>query len=347
MTGDSATTGGADGALLRRYRRLMLSYPRHYRRYRGEEMLAALLDATPPGRDRPTWREGVGLVVGGLRRRLRVRPGPATKLAAVLAAAICGVLVAAGGAWLGWRTAAPLPDSAQVARIASAVPLSPAKPAIRHDYIFGSPAGEGSPGLTGLAEYDSGGVIYVYNSSPVGRPGPSALAAEVADRLRADGWRVDGATFDGKWTTSVVAYKGGTHVVFFDVSGFAKLRIDRAEPAAVPVLTVVGLIVGALMGWLLAGWVSRRAATQPVAVKVAVILLSTVSFAAFTPACFYGWIPVVRGYVEEGQGGALWGGLVFIGVRPLAGIGAVAALIVVALAALPQLGRGPATAIHS
>jgi len=64
----------------RRYRRLLLAYPADYRRERGEEIVATLLDGADPARSRPTTGEAADVVLGGLRRRLGldVVPGLAT-----------------------------------------------------------------------------------------------------------------------------------------------------------------------------------------------------------------------------------------------------------------------------
>ncbi len=58
--------------LQNRYRRLLTLYPGSYRRERGEEMLATLMEsATSEGRSRPTIRETVELCRGALRVRVR------------------------------------------------------------------------------------------------------------------------------------------------------------------------------------------------------------------------------------------------------------------------------------
>jgi hypothetical protein len=56
-------------SLERRCRRLLRAYPARYRRERGEEMLGTLLEASPPGRTWPSWRDTRELVTGGLRAR--------------------------------------------------------------------------------------------------------------------------------------------------------------------------------------------------------------------------------------------------------------------------------------
>jgi hypothetical protein len=56
-------------ALERCCRWLLLAYPAWYRRGRGEEMLGTLLEASPPGRRRPSLRDARALIAGGLRVR--------------------------------------------------------------------------------------------------------------------------------------------------------------------------------------------------------------------------------------------------------------------------------------
>jgi hypothetical protein len=55
--------------LERRYRWLLRAYPAWYRRDRAAEMLATLLEASPPGRRWPSLRDARALVTGGLRVR--------------------------------------------------------------------------------------------------------------------------------------------------------------------------------------------------------------------------------------------------------------------------------------
>jgi len=50
---------------------LLHAYPAWYRRERGEEMLDTLLQASPPGRRWPSFRDARALVIGGLRVRGR------------------------------------------------------------------------------------------------------------------------------------------------------------------------------------------------------------------------------------------------------------------------------------
>jgi hypothetical protein len=56
-------------ALERHCRWLLLAYPAWYRRERAGEMLGTLLEASPPGRRWPTFRDARALVIGSFRVR--------------------------------------------------------------------------------------------------------------------------------------------------------------------------------------------------------------------------------------------------------------------------------------
>ncbi|GAA2904448.1 hypothetical protein GCM10010517_70530 [Streptosporangium fragile] len=58
----------------RRCRLLMRAYPPRFREYRGQEVLGTLLDLAAPGQTRPTFRDSLDIVRGGLLTRLRDRP---------------------------------------------------------------------------------------------------------------------------------------------------------------------------------------------------------------------------------------------------------------------------------
>lgn len=55
----------------RRFRRLLLAYPRGHREVYGEEVVGVLFAAAEPGRQGPGWRDGLDVIRGGARVRLR------------------------------------------------------------------------------------------------------------------------------------------------------------------------------------------------------------------------------------------------------------------------------------
>ncbi|WP_433247649.1 hypothetical protein ACQPYK_47405 [Streptosporangium sp. CA-135522] len=64
------TAAPAGTSLERRYRRLLLAYPRGYRSDYGDELVGLLLDTAEPGTSLPSQKEAAGLIAGGLRARV-------------------------------------------------------------------------------------------------------------------------------------------------------------------------------------------------------------------------------------------------------------------------------------
>ncbi|GAA2376034.1 hypothetical protein Cme02nite_10380 [Catellatospora methionotrophica] len=90
-------------ALERRYRRLMLWYPRSYRDSRGDEIVSTLLDLAPPGQRWPTAVEAADLIEGGLRRRLGVATVDGLDEGLRRAAPVALALLGGAAAFLWWR----------------------------------------------------------------------------------------------------------------------------------------------------------------------------------------------------------------------------------------------------
>jgi hypothetical protein len=85
--------------LERRCRTLLHAYPRWYRRLRGDEMLATLLEASQPGQRWPSARDTRALILGGLRVRAaldqRLTTAANLRLAAQLGAVLTLLTLAA------------------------------------------------------------------------------------------------------------------------------------------------------------------------------------------------------------------------------------------------------------
>src|SRR3954470_14891364 len=113
-----------DARLARRYRRWLLAYPRDYRRERGPEILATLLDTADPDRSRPAAREAAVLVRHGLGRRV-AEFGRRAFVVAAVAAVLGGLSGIALGSWLAWRGVDPMaPDETTTIAVAhSALPV--------------------------------------------------------------------------------------------------------------------------------------------------------------------------------------------------------------------------------
>ncbi|WP_405109116.1 hypothetical protein OG559_27835 [Micromonospora sp. NBC_01405] len=268
------------GPLARRYRRLLFCYPRAHRR---DELLATLIEATPPGRTRPTVREAANLIRHGLRARLG-RPASRTVAAwAVLAAIISGVFAAAFATRAGWETAEPLPRAPQTrAMLAEVLPGQdfrgiedapamfviygqPISWAAANDMLFGDGAEYALDGVGGAVD---------------GIPGqsPQETLDLTRQRLRETGWTVYRPTVRDMYEcigppcdpsaiptdATLVARRGNTTLtiqVNFESAvdtTFLTAIFQRATPPAVYPIAVVGGFAGAVVAFLLFGWASRR-----------------------------------------------------------------------------------------
>ncbi|MEU7905422.1 hypothetical protein [Actinoplanes sp. NPDC049118] len=332
--------------LERRYRRLLLAYPGPYRRRHGAEIVTTLLDLAEPGRGRPAAAQALHLVACGLRQRFRLPAGrPLALVAAVLAAVAVGALGAAAGNRLGWRTATPVP-SADVLR------------ALAADAAGGS--------RSDVAAYPWETAM----NGPVLDTRVTVASAYSAERVRnalaAAGWRTttlrettggivvditedpyvtvptrsvrfeatkDGLSLTGDSTTVAADARRGVEGRTDQLLG-----VSADESAAVRPLTVAGLLLGAVAGWLVAaafayrlrrGGRSRR--------RVAAALVAAAFAAAAVPVfVLYGDLQQVLAYdsgapgpyIVDGPGGRLPAGLA--PACAVAGLLALAAALVIA-----------------
>ena len=269
--------------LTRRYRRLLLAYPRPYRRERGEELLGLLLDTTPPGRTRPTVTATLNLIRNGLRCRLG-RPASRTVVTwAALTALICGLFTAALAARAAWETSRPQPDRAEFTqlfqlafpghRLNDDVSTSPAL-----FVLYGQPLSSVSWRdllLGDGGEYQEGSAG---GSAALPVPAPEAeTLATARQRLEAAGWQVYEPTSEVLQTcarpscdpasqpveTVLVARRGDTVLTAtFDdprsYDSYLYLSVQRAAPPLVNPAAVLAGLAGGVLAWLLFGWASRR-----------------------------------------------------------------------------------------
>ncbi|MDG4825404.1 hypothetical protein O7635_26455 [Asanoa sp. WMMD1127] len=269
--------------LARRYRRLLIAYPRAYRRARGDELLGALLEAAPSDRTRPTPRETVDLLRHGLRARLG-RPASRSVVAwAILTAVISGVFAAAFASRAAWETARPLPRPAEArAMLAEIVPgqeFTDVTDAPALFVIYGQPLGWEAADdmlLGDGGEYAQAGVGGA-TPLPAGTS-PAEMVARIHTNLRAHGWTTyPDLTHDMYGCvgppcdptaipvgTTVTARRGDT-VFTVDVNptytgnpGALWATFQRAAPIAVRPAALAGGLAGAVVAFFLFGWASRR-----------------------------------------------------------------------------------------
>ncbi|MEV4638203.1 hypothetical protein AB0J80_12710 [Actinoplanes sp. NPDC049548] len=328
----------------RRYRRLMWAYPGPYRRRHGVEIVTTLLEMAESGDGRPARAQMLHLVLCGIRQRFRLPARrPFAVLAAVLTAIAVGALGTAGGTWLGWRTATPLPSDGDLRALAAAAAgTDPSR----------------------VAAYPS----------QTAMKGPStALRTTVAtpysaERLRAaltsDGWRitrfaeetgaVTAGTADdpfGAWTPlkriGFAAEKDGlslegdswTTIGGDDDQTDARVGLWAVEPAAVRPLTIAGLLAGLLTGWLITAALADRIRHGRLATRRMVALLGATALAAAAGpavALYDGMYQVLSydsgagAYIVDSLSSRLPAGLVPTGI----GVGL---LVLVAAAAITHL----------
>jgi hypothetical protein len=355
------------GPLARRYRRLLLAYPRAYRRSRGNELLGALLDAAPPGQTRPTVREAANLIRHGLRAHLG-RPASRTVVVwAVLTVVICGVFSAAFATRAGWETARPLPRTAEArAMLAEIMPgqeFAGLEDAPAMFVIYGQPLGwnMASDLLFGDGgEYAQSGIA---GGLTVPDLPPQETVKLVQQNLRAHGWTLYAVMVrdiytctapcdpDGQYTT-IVAQRGDT--VFqmevyppeIPISPSISAGFVRATPFAVYPFGLGGGVLGAVVAFLLFGWASRRTEGRHLARAVVKLLLGVTLFFWWAPTLFaLPWM--ARHYQDEPSPSwpPMWEWLGQPSFSLLFVIGCGSALLGLALAALPRSDRQPSRTV--
>lgn len=256
------------------YRRLMLAYPRWYRRERAAEMLTTMLDEAPVGTRRPGLRHAVDVVVGGVRCRFRLPRGRESRAVAVVVAAFTGVLASAGAGLAVWQAMETVPTSAQAIAVArTAVPLPPvAPPRVGLDPLelnYGH-RDLASPGLPAGADPGTGRFAFDYRVPP---EKVAATARQARERLLAAGWRV-GAVQQGPDDVKdgiVVPNENSDFWAARDdlvvqveaiggpIGDAPSIRVDVHHQISgrVTAAALAGMLTGLVAGWLVAGSMLR------------------------------------------------------------------------------------------
>lgn len=318
--------------LERRYRRLLLAFPRVYRRERGPEIVTTLLDAAPDGQRRPTRRETVDLLTSGLRYRFGVRG------AGAVFAVVCGVLggamaMSALGGFLGWQTAPALPSDADArAIVAPALPPATSAQPQRFDVLFDTEPGAANSWLVGSLDYTNGSVAF-----DVAGVTDDAIA-QTLTRLRAAGWQPTGAREDYS-RLPLAYYRDGWRIAFQIRIGpgehrsITQVALTRDTPFAAKALTTVGLPVGALIGWLLVAAAWRRTRATGPGWLAAVIVTYGIGMLAHFPAALINAYAIVQTYRHPHELYPPWIGYTVTYVRTLAWL---AVLLLVSAAVLTR-----------
>jgi hypothetical protein len=262
----------------RSYRRLLLAYPGWHRRERGLEMLTTMLDAAEPGRRRPAAADVLDVIRGGLRCRLRPPRGARPRAAAVIVALFAALAGSTLAARVSVSTVAPTPSEAEAVAAAGTAlghpprnvpgPIETCPYYCFHDWADG-----GDEVVTFDVPFDeNSGVDYV----TVVAWEPYGEEASVIDgartRMAGAGWDLGDLVVQGNGTRYFTATNDGLSVNMIaqreTTIPTVSLQVEPQIPAAVPLVAVIALPVGALVGWLFAVWVLQRRRRQSLVVRV-------------------------------------------------------------------------------
>jgi hypothetical protein len=256
----------------------LLAYPRAYRRERGEEIVATIVES---GRFGP--RVAANLVRHGLRARLG-RPASRGVVGwSIVVAAICGLFAASLASWVAWSNGRPHPDEAEVHSV-----LAEVLP--EHDFtdvfvaravfaFYSQPLSWEN--ISGVLSIDGGEYELASSGAGVlGAPptGGDEAAPTALERLRAGGWSVsppdvaEAVTCHTKLCetpiattyTSITAERGDLvlGLWFNSAAGpeetFVSVSLQRKPPVSVWPAGMTAGLGGAVLAWLVFAWASRR-----------------------------------------------------------------------------------------
>ncbi|MFG1989996.1 hypothetical protein ACGFJ7_08450 [Actinoplanes sp. NPDC048988] len=302
-----------------RYRVLLRAYPKGRRR---EELLDTLLEGAPADRRRPSGREVVNLLRHGLRARLG-RPGSKGVVAvAVLVALIGGFAGAAGTARVAWELAPEYPSGAALDAIAATVfPGVRANAEPDRGGLFTDVSERGTADLLLWGHTEDFGFsgVTIYPDKWFIPSDYRLWTVEAQERLVKEGWQVGDAEITGPtWTATgeiddtgrtfsatrdglAIKVESMTDVVDTPAGSFyVTARLDRLVPGFVGPAGALGLVAGALIGWLVAGWASRRTEFARAAPRAVTLLSSVVALVLLLPQALVGLAALISEMLSNG-----------------------------------------------
>ncbi|MEV4809569.1 hypothetical protein [Micromonospora avicenniae] len=230
---------------------------------------------------------------------------------AALTAVICGLFSAALATWGAWHTARPLPDATEttalVAEVLPGYEINEVDPGAALFTFYSQPLhARDLKSLLFLdgGEYQQGATVATVRTAP--RAVQQEIIALAQRRLRETGWRTfpphvepevtcraDGGCTPtgGPSNISLVARRDDTAL---NIQSLANPSIDgthltvavyRANPPAVLPAGIAGGLVGAIAGWMVFAWASRRT-RRPHPAANAVPLLYAITM-------LFWWAPVL------------------------------------------------------
>ncbi|MCP2323327.1 hypothetical protein HDA40_001834 [Hamadaea flava] len=274
------------------YRRLLLFYPRSFRRERGQEVVTTLMDAANPGRTKPTRSEAADLILGGLRWRFRLPGGPAYRMVAIVVAMFIGLAASAAASELVWRASPTMPADADVEAIGRSVTtLAPVQGPFPSAYYDGCDHADTNEACESLVPAGADPVVrHTWLAYRVPGAEVNAWVEQVRDQLIADGWQI-GRTVSSQTDLAVAKYPEQT--IFWAVKDDLVVRVSgdptekyapsnpnvsiqvhKQAPPMVTVGAVVGLLFGVIVGWMFAGWALRGFRRHTSAGRIAMLVVA-------------------------------------------------------------------------
>jgi hypothetical protein len=267
-----------------------------------------------------TGRGELGLVLDGLRCRLRVHGAAAVTLAA-LVSLVAAAAFAAGAGWAAWRlTVAAWPTVEDVMGLAEPVaPRSRPDQVSQRNVAIGpwlSDADSLPMTVLGSPELRPGGVYLSYGAA-VSDPGP--VYASAAETLAARGWEtstIDGAIVAERDGLRMRVLCAGADLGRYDVV----ISVYPVPPAAAYGFAWIGAGLGGLLGWLVAAAAIARVRRLSPPQRAAVAGAATVGVVASVPA---GVLNLMAAAIADSDAAAAppWIGYTFVLARPAAVVG--------------------------
>ncbi|MEV0457958.1 hypothetical protein [Catellatospora methionotrophica] len=273
------------------YRRLLLCYPRSFRRERGLEVVTTLMDAAEPGRTKPTRTEAFNLILSGLRWRFRLPGGPWYQTAAVVVALFVGLAASAAASEAIWRAWPTMPADSVVEAIGRSVTTStPVQGPYPSANYAGCDRADTNESCESLVPAGTDPVLtHTWLAYQVPGAEVNAWVDRVRDRLAADGWQLGRTVYSmsdqavAKYPEQTIFWAAKDDLVVrvsgdptekYGSSGVPNviIAVHAQAPPLVTTAAVAGLLLGIVAGRMLAGWALRAFQRHAAAGRVAMLV---------------------------------------------------------------------------
>ncbi|XVU28930.1 hypothetical protein ACQPZJ_18275 [Actinoplanes sp. CA-054009] len=289
------------------YALLLRAYPAGRRR---RELAETLIDA---GRRRPGPGEAVNLLRHGLRARLGRPAGRGVVVMAFMVATVAGFGGAAVAARAAWEFAPAFPSGAALHEITETVYPGLGATGETPRTLFDDVSEPSWADVVAHGHNEDFGFAGLrfgpHDDATV--PGDNRAWTERARaRLEASGWRVtDVVTIPDSTEIRLFATRGelaleldtSTNVADLPAGSFATwASLQRLTPGFVDAAAIAALLVAGLLGWLAAGWASRRAERSGPAAETLVLWPAVAAMVLLFPQALVGALALLAEPFQSG-----------------------------------------------